>query len=477
MKKFWRSLLSALKISLVIVLVAAAVGSVLFAWNYLRGGNAELSTPTVPPATQEATQPPTEAPTDPPTEPPTEPEPEHVVARATIGATGDLLMHKPVIDSGLLSDGRSTFDYIFKYLSEYTNSVDFAVANLETTLAGSSRAYSGYPLFNCPDEIVDGARNGGFDMLLTGNNHSYDTGESGFFRTIETVRSKGLQTLGTMLNGDEPKYVIQDINGIQVGMLSYTYQGRPENGYANRVYLNGLLLHEGAENVVNTFLPNNPEPFYAEVESYIRQMRSEGAEALVIFLHWGVEYTTTPVAHQTQIAQKLCDLGIDVIVGGHPHVVEPVALLSSSVDPDHKTVCLYSMGNAVSNQRANVMKSQPNGYTEDGVWFTMTFCKYSDGTVYLEDVNLIPTWVFLRTTNGRRYDILPLDDATRGQWAQLYDLQEVTVSAAQRSYDRTMAIVGQGLAESRQYLASAQEQRDANYLAALTEMLYGNQAA
>lgn len=101
MKQFWRSLLSALKISLVIVLIAAAVGSVLFAWNYFLGGEAEVSVPTLPPATQEATEPPTEAPTDPPTEPPTEPEPEHVIARATIGATGDILMHGPVIDTGL----------------------------------------------------------------------------------------------------------------------------------------------------------------------------------------------------------------------------------------------------------------------------------------------------------------------------------------------------------------------------------------
>ncbi len=472
MKNFWYRLLSALKIIVVMLLIGAATLSIVFAWGYFqhsRQPSTEVSVPTIP-----ATEPPTDPPTEPPTEPP---EPEHVISRAAIGATGDLLMHMPVIDTARQADGSYNFDYIFRYLQEYTNAADFAVANLETTLAGAARGYSGYPNFNCPDEIVDGARNGGFDMLLTGNNHSYDTGESGFFRTIETVRSKGLQTLGTMLNGDEPKYAIEDINGIKVGMLSYTYQGRPDNGYANRVYLNGLLLHEGAENVVNTFIPNNPAPFYAEVESYIQQMRSEGAEALVIFLHWGVEYALTPVAHQTQIAQKLCDLGIDVIVGGHPHVVEPVALLTSTVDPDHKTVCLYSMGNAVSNQRANVMKSQPNGYTEDGVWFTMTFCKYSDGTVYLEDVNLIPTWVYLRTTNGRRYDILPLDEATQDQWAQLYDLQDVTVSAAQRSFNRTMSIVGEGLAESRQYLASAQEERDANYLAALMEQLYGNQAA
>ena len=466
-KRYTRSLLAALKIVFVVVLIAAASGSVLFAWRFMHNQNTDVSVSGGTDADMPVISV-TEMPTEPPTEAPTEPEPEHVVSRATIGATGDLLMHMPVINSGLLSDGSYNFDYIFKYLSEYTNAADFAVANLETTLAGSERAYSGYPNFNCPDEIVDGARNGGFDMLLTGNNHSYDTGEAGFFRTIETVRSHGLETLGTMLTADEPKYVIEDINGIKVGMISYTYQGIPDGAVSGRVYLNGIMLHEGAENVVNTFIPNSPESFYTEVEGYAQQMRAEGAEALVIFMHWGVEYTTTPVAHQTQIAQKLCDLGFDVIVGGHPHVVEPIALLSSTVDPSHKTVCLYSMGNAVSNQRASVMESQPEGYTEDGVWFTMTFCKYSDGTVYLEDVNLIPCWVNLRTTNGRYYYILPLDSTKQDNWAELLDLGEVSLAAATRSYNRTMGIVGDGLTQSKQYLADQQELRDANYLADVT---------
>lgn len=475
-KRYTRSLLAALKIVFVVVLIAAASGSVLFAWRFMHNQNADVSVSGGTDADMPVISV-TEMPTEPPTEAPTEPEPEHVVSRATIGATGDLLMHMPVINSGLLSDGSYNFDYIFKYLSEYTNAADFAVANLETTLAGSERAYSGYPNFNCPDEIVDGARNGGFDMLLTGNNHSYDTGEAGFFRTIETVRSHGLETLGTMLTADEPKYVIEDINGIKVGMISYTYQGIPDGAVSGRVYLNGIMLHEGAENVVNTFIPNSPESFYTEVEGYAQQMRAEGAEALVIFMHWGVEYTTTPVAHQTQIAQKLCDLGFDVIVGGHPHVVEPIALLSSTVDPSHKTVCLYSMGNAVSNQRASVMESQPEGYTEDGVWFTMTFCKYSDGTVYLEDVNLIPCWVNLRTTNGRYYYILPLDSTKQGNWAELLDLGEVSLAAATRSYNRTMGIVGDGLTQSKQYLADQQELRDANYLAAVTGSSDAEEAA
>lgn len=473
MKQFWRSLVSALKTVGVILLIGLAVGCVIFAWSFFQSAQVQDSTPATVPTTA-----PTESPTEPPTQPPTEPpEPEHVVTRATIGATGDLLMHKPVFDTCLQSDGSYNFDDIFHYLKDYVNQVDYAVANLETTLAGSSRAYSGYPNFNCPDEIVDGVRNSGFDMLLTGNNHSYDTGEAGFFRTVETVRAKGVETLGTMLNAEEPKYVIKNLNGINIGMISYTYEGRPDGAYAGRVYLNGILLHQGAENVVNTFDPYNPEPFYQQIEVYAQQMKAEGAEALVIFMHWGVEYATTPVEHQTKIAQKLCDIGFDVIVGGHPHVVEPIALISSSVEPDHKTVCLYSMGNAVSNQRSNVLTSQPSGHTEDGVWFTMTFCKYSDGTVYLEDVDLIPCWVDLRTSAGRYYYILPLDGSTQDSWQQTLDLTDTGLNAATRSYNRTMAIVGAGLEESKQYLADAKALRDANYLAELYYQLYGQEAA
>lgn len=410
------------------------------------------------------------------TEPPTTlpPEPEHVVTRATIGATGDLLMHMPVVDSGRRPDGSYNFDYIFQYLNPYTIAADYAVANLETTLCSNTNgyAYNGYPNFNSPDDIVDAAAGAGFDMLLTANNHSFDTGKTGYFRTIETIRSRGLATLGTMLDGSEPKFAIQNINGIQVGMLCYTYEGRPEGAMANRVYLNGIPMHEGGEEVINTFLPLNPEPFYQEISQYLAQMKAMGAEATVVFIHWGVEYTTVPVEHQYTIAQKLCDMGVDVIVGGHPHVVEPVQLLSSTLDPDHKTVCLYSMGNAVSNQRANVMQSQPSGHTEDGVWFTMTFSKYSDGTVYLEDVDLIPCWVDLRTTNGRYYYILPLDGETMEQWQSLYNMSDIGYGAAQRSYDRTMAIVGEGLSASRNYLAQEKETREANYLAAVIEMMY-----
>ena len=102
---------------------------------------------------------------------------------------------------------------------------------------------------------------------------------------------------------------------------------------------------------MNYFLNNDPGKLYTASEQILEQMKADGAEATMMFIHWGVEYNIKENSLQDTMAQKLCDLGFDVIVGGHPHVVQPVDLLTSTVDPDHKTVVIYSLGNAVSNQR------------------------------------------------------------------------------------------------------------------------------
>ena len=121
-------------------------------------------------------------------------------------------------------------------------------------------------------------------------------------------------------------------------------------------------------------------------------MENAGAEAIVLYIHWGVEYQTKQNKTQSTIAQKMCDLGVDVIVGGHPHVIQPMELLTSTEDDNHKTICLYSTGNALSNQRKDLMTLN-TGHTEDGIIFTFTFSKYSDGTVRVENADLLPTWV------------------------------------------------------------------------------------
>ena len=404
------------------------------------------------------------------TEPPEMPEPEHVVSTASIAVTGDVLMHMPVINTGLRSDGSYNFDSIFQYLNTYASAADLAVANLETTLAGSDKGYkySGHPAFNCPDEIVDALKNAGFDLLLTANNHCYDTSEYGFLRTVTTVRSKGLQVLGTRAEVSEPKYVVQEVNGIKIGMVNYTYQGLPENPTAGKVYMNRNTLSDTCALLVNSFVPGQLDSFYQEVNQCLTEMKANGAEATVMFIHWGNEYQTTPSTEQQQIAQQLCDMGFDVIVGGHPHVIQPAALLTSRVDPDRKTVCLYSTGNAVSNQRIAEMDLK-TGHTEDGLLFSMTFSKYSDGTVYLEEVDLLPCWVDLRTEPQTQYPIIPLDDSIRDQWQSLFGLTDEALEDAQKSYDRTLELTGSGIRQAREYLAQQKQQREADYLAAVTE--------
>ncbi len=170
----------------------------------------------------------------------TEPEPtdpEAPVSTATVLATGDLLMHKKVIDSGKQEDGSYDFSSIFRYISPIVQQADYAVANLETTLAGTDNgyAYSGNPKFNSPDAIVDAAKDAGFQMLLTANNHSLDTGLVGFKRTVQVVREKGLETLGTYLTADEKKWTVVNVNGINLGMVCYTSSSAASDVYKRQL--------------------------------------------------------------------------------------------------------------------------------------------------------------------------------------------------------------------------------------------------
>ena len=403
----------------------------------------------------------TETPTE--TTVPPDPIPEHVVTTATIAATGDLLMHEPVMTSCRQNDGTYDFTNIFKYLDEYSSAADYAIANLETTLYGSGKPYKGYPQFNCPDTIVDGAKNAGFDMLLTGNNHSFDTGLDGYLRTIEVVEAAGLQKLGTMDSPEDEKWTIVEVNGINIGMLSYTYE-TTTGTRGQYPALNGLPMYGATYEYVNCFRMAEPQPFFNEVKIYLDEMEAAGAEATILFIHWGNEYQLKQNSQQTVIAQGLCDLGIDVIIGGHPHVVQPVDLLTSTVDPEQKTVCLYSMGNAVSNQRLGNLSAIQTAHTEDGVLFSVTFEKYSDGTVYLAGVELMPTWVNMHfPSTGKEYNILPLDFDRVEEWKEMFEINEATVSSARNSYSRTMAIVGEGLQECQQYLEQEKVDREEYY--------------
>ena len=443
-----------IKILLIIIALLAAADITVISLCFKTPGGTK---PDRKPSTSQS------APTVEDTETPTEAAPE-LLSTATVLSTGDILMHMDVIKSGKQEDGSYNYDSIFRYVKSYTQAADFSVANLETTLCGTDNGYgySGNPRFNCPDAIVDSLKDAGFDLLLTANNHAADTDLVGYKRTLNTVRDKGLDTLGTYLSADERKWTIEEVNGIKIGMVCYTYsEGFSQRGYPV------LNYHEVAENgILNYFTYDKLPEFYTQLQGCLDEMKAAGAEATMVYLHWGDEYKWEtgegPNANQTAMAQKLCDLGVDVIVGGHPHVVQPVDLLTSSTDSEHKTIVLYSMGNAVSNQRKEEMqKSDPTGHTEDGVLFCVTFSKYSDGSVYVDSTELIPTWVNMHSNSGtKEYNILPLEESTASQWQAQFGLTDNQLASAKASFDRTEALVLTGMEKAQTYFAQQKQLRE-----------------
>lgn len=360
------------------------------------------------------------------------------VATASIGVTGDILIHNDVLKAALTSDGNYDFAPMLSKVSSYYKKYNKMIANLEVTLGGAEKGYSSYPMFNTPDSIATALKGAGVDMVLTSNNHTYDTGTAGMKRTLQVLDSMSIEHTGTRSSTSGPRFMVSNINGIKVGMMCYTYE--TQSSTAGRKALNGILLSAEAGPLVNSFDYNNLSKFYSDAEESIAQMKQQGAEAIVFFVHWGNEYQLSPNSYQKKMAQKLCDLGVDVIVGGHPHVVQPFDTLVS--EKGHETICIYSIGNALSNQRRELISSAPNGHTEDGMIFSFSFEKWSDGTVIISDVNIIPTWVDLTKSNGKKvYRVIPLDPSV-SDWST-FGISNVSQGKA--SYNRTMKLVGSGL--------------------------------
>lgn len=356
---------------------------------------------------------------------------------ATVLNTGDILIHDNVLWGAEQSDGSYDFSNFYKEAQSYIKSADYAVANLEVTLGGEAAGkYRGYPGFNSPDSLLDYMKADGFDMLLTANNHSLDTGIAGLKRTVQQIKSRDLDFLGTKETSSDPTYIVKNINGIKIGMVAYTYGTNSSAA--------------GASELINYFSSSNLPAFYSEAQTVIDDMKSDGAEAIVFYMHWGSEYQTKPNTYQKAAAQELCNMGVDVIVGGHPHVLQPIELIHSE-DSQNTTVCLYSMGNSISNQRISELTGLcETGHTEDGVLFTYTFTRDSDGEVNLSAVDIIPTWVDRYGKAGNyQYTMYPLENLSD---AEKYGLDDATVKKAKASYQRTKEIIADGLTECQNHL-------------------------
>lgn len=303
--------------------------------------------------------------------------------RITLLFAGDVMGHLPQIKASWDSTSKS-YDYtqVFKFIKPIVDTFDCAIANLEVTLAGPP--YSGYPQFSSPDELAIGLKTAGFDVLATSNNHSLDRGKQGLTRTNRILDSIGLKRTGTysnQLENDSLQPFLLELKGIKIALLNYTYG------------TNGIPVPEGV--FVNLIEPK-------KIITDIDKARQKGADIVIPFLHWGLEYQREPDLSQKKLAQLLITKGCEAIVGSHPHVVQPVVVVDTMIGQKQFRIPIaYSLGNLVSNQR--------DRYRDGGILFSLTITKSSNRT-YVSDFGVIPYWVFRGTLDGLyQYYILPTD--------------------------------------------------------------------
>jgi poly-gamma-glutamate capsule biosynthesis protein CapA/YwtB (metallophosphatase superfamily) len=294
---------------------------------------------------------------------------------------GDFMMHDTQIDAARDSIGNYEFDHYFDYTHSLINGVDFAIANLEVTLAGPP--FRGYPQFCAPDEYALAIQRAGIDVLTTANNHSNDRGSKGLIRTINFLDSINMPHLGTYIdttakNTMYPLVIEKD--GIRVAVINYTYG------------TNGLVTRP--PNVVNMF---NELEILADLE----KAKSLQVDKIIAIAHWGGEYKSFPDTFQKTWGEWLLDNGADVVIGGHPHWVQPIEYRTDSVG---EKMIVWSLGNIISNQRRE--------HTDGGSSLQFTLFRDSLGVVQFKNVGFHLHWVYVDTANDQRtYHILPITKA------------------------------------------------------------------
>ena len=305
------------------------------------------------------------------------------VVTATLCFVGDLMCHSTQFNYARVDAESFDFTGVFSEVKKYLTEPDLTVGNLETVIAGNKTNYSGYPYFNAPDDFIFALKNAGFNLLITANNHALDQGWDGVKRTIEVINENKIHRTGTFISQEDRDSIrIFQINSIKIAILPYT-----EN-------TNGIPIPKGKDFIINLIDED-------AIKQDILKVRSRNVDIVLVHLHYGPEYNREPSDYQKEIVQKIIDMGADIIIGGHPHVIEPIVFFKTNHSKVDSGFVAYSMGNFISNQRWR--------YSDAGLLLNIKISKniFSD-SVYISQVNYLPTWVFKgETKNGREYVILP----------------------------------------------------------------------
>jgi poly-gamma-glutamate synthesis protein (capsule biosynthesis protein) len=299
---------------------------------------------------------------------------------------GDIMGHAPQITSARTASGGYDYAPCFKYVKPILERADIAIGNLEVTLPGVP-PYTGYPMFRSPNELAKGLKSAGFDLLVTANNHSNDAHALGVTNTIETLRREGFLQTGTFKDQRDRDALYPLMlykNGFKVALLNYTYD---TNGVPTK-----------APTVVN--LIDN-----AQIAADLAEARARKPHFIIVVMHWGLEYQLTENAVQREQVKFLIQNGADMIIGSHPHVVQPIKMERATM-PDgteKEVLVVYSLGNFISNQQ------KPD--TDGGILFQVDLLKQKGSPeVRLGENGIIPIWRYVHKNAAGKatYYALPI---------------------------------------------------------------------
>ena len=289
---------------------------------------------------------------------------------------GDIMGHSPQITSAKRDGGKYDYRECFQFMEPFFRSSEICIGNLEVTLAGEP--YTGYPAFSSPDALLYALHDAGVNMLVTANNHSCDRRKSGVEKTINAIDKLYISRTGTFRDSVDKAAnhpLLLSVYGIRLAFLNYTYG------------TNGIPVTK--PNIVNHIDTT-------EIKVDIKMAQEMEADKIIVLIHWGEEYQTKPNKTQTDLAKFIHDSGVDIIIGSHPHVIQPMHFIKN--DENEKFVA-YSLGNFVSNQR--------NPYTDGGAMVRIELSKDEENTT-ISNLEYMLTWVHIPVVDGRkRYLVLP----------------------------------------------------------------------
>ena len=300
-----------------------------------------------------------------------------------INIVGDLMCHSTQFIYAHVEDDSFDFTGVFTEVKQFLSGSDLTIGNLETVFAGKSKGYSGFPFFNTPDDFLFALKDSGFDLLITANNHALDQGEEGVLRTIEKLNEYQLNYTGAFSSqNDRDSIRIFNLSDVKLSVIAYTFS------------TNDVPLHKGKDYLINMI-------DFKLIGKDIESAREAGAEIVLVHFHYGSEYKREPTAYQKDVVNKTIELGADIIIGGHPHVIQPVDYFKTNGGKMDTGFVAYSIGNFISNQRWR--------YSDAGMILSLEITKnLKSDSVYINKVSYLPTWVFRgNTENGREYIILP----------------------------------------------------------------------